>query len=1030
MSTYLLVIVLLHFGFAGVFFVLNRERPSRFSKFFAWSWTIEAVRAAILLPEVHDLGARPGEWYCLADILCFFANWCLFAGCADLAEVRLPAWLAPVYFGTGVPLVALGRYVVPFLLQATLGLSWQQGRFLGVLANLVIMFLPVAAARLAILVWLFQIWVRSRLTGAGLAALFCVPYAVIAVAVPFQFYYSYNPEWVAFLWALRVLGFSIGLVLLVLSQQQAELQHSEAGLAAAQAIAKLGSWEWDLSRRTVRWSAEMYRLLGRDPSLGPMTAAEFHQTVHPRDRQELDRLDARLRAEKRAIHTEFRMVRPDGQVCWLAVNGYPVCDASGSVVRLAGTIQEITESKQNEIRIHHLNRVLSVLSDINQTIVRVANLQAVLVAACRVAVEKGGFRMAWVGLVSSQTGRIEAVAQFGADEGGLERFALTGAGGDSPRAHAVCNDLEHDPRAAPWRKEALRRGYRACAAFPLTVGGQTCGTFQFYADEPGFFDEEELRLLDELALDISFAMEVQKREAERQRAEEELRWRTAFFEAQVESAVEGILVADSQGRKILHNRQLLEMFRVPPLIADAPDSANQLQFIQGRIKAPLPFFEMVEHLAARPGEVGELELELIDGAIVDLHSAPVRGSDGRHYGRVWAFRDISRSRKLEERLRQSQRMEAVGQLAGGLAHDFNNILAAILMQSEMLMGEGSLSPGQLDWAHEIGRAAQRGADLTRQLLLFSRHQVPRATDLDLNEVVHNITKMLRRLIGEDIHLQLKCEPRPLLIRADGGMLDQVLTNLVVNARDAMPRGGGLVIETAAVELDELAASQCPQARAGSFACLSVSDSGSGIPPEVLPRIFEPFFTTKDVGRGTGLGLATVFGIVQQHRGWINVYSQLHHGTTFRVYLPRLPSGAPGQAPAPLPSATQRGGTETILLVEDDTALRALVRANLTRLGYRVLEAPTGASALDVWKQHRHDIRLLFTDLLMPDGLNGKELAQRLLEDNPKLGVIYTSGYTADIADKDHPLQEGVNFLAKPFPAHRLAQALRDCLDRT
>jgi signal transduction histidine kinase/ActR/RegA family two-component response regulator len=1028
MRTYLPVIILLHFGFAGVFFFLNRASPSRFSKLFAWSWAIEAVRAAILLPEVHRLGGRAGEWFCLADILCFFANWCLFAGCADLAEARLPAWLRLGYFWSGIPLVVFGRYGLPLLLQAGLGWSWQQGRFYGVLANLVLMFLPVAVARLAILVWLVQIWNKTRLAGAGLAALFCVPYAIIALAVPVQFYYSYNPEWVDFVWTVRVFGFSIGLVLLVLSQQQLGLQQSEAGLAAAQALVKLGSWERDLSSPTATWSAEMYRLYGRDPSLGPMTAAESQAAVHLADREEFARQEAQLLAEKRPIHTEFRIVRPDGRVRWVAGNSYPVCDASGTVVRLAGTIQDITERKQDELRIRHLNRVLAVLSDLNQTIVRVSDLQGVFAAACRIAVEKGGFCMAWVGLVNSQTGQIEVAAQAGADPGGWEQLGLEGAGCGLQRAHAVCNDIEHDPRAAPWREQAKRLGYRACAAFPLTVGGLTRGTFQLYAGEPGWFDDEELRLLDELALDISFAMEIQQREAQRQRAEEELRWRTAFFEAQVESAVEGILVADSQGKTILQNRQLIEMLRIPPVVADAPHCADLLRFIQGRVKAPRPFVEMGAHLAACPGEVGELEVELLDGTIVELHSAPVNGSDGRHYGRVWTFRDVSKSRKLEEQVRQSQKMEAIGQLAGGVAHDFNNILGVILMQSEMLKGEAGVSLGQLGWANDIGRAAQRGADLTRQLLLFSRRQVPQERDLDLNEVVSNLTRMLGRIIGEDIHLQLKYEPRPLLIRADAGMVDQVLTNLVINSRDAMPKGGSLVIETASVELDELAVSQCPQARAGTFACLSVSDTGSGIPPEILPRIFEPFFTTKDVGRGTGLGLATVFGIVQQHSGWINVYSQLHHGTTFRVYFPCLARGTVGLTPAP-PPATLRGGTETILLVEDDASLRAVVRAALARLGYHVLEAPTGTSALEVWKQHHHKIRLLLTDLLMPEGLNGKELAQRLLEDNPNLKVLYTSGYTADIAGKEFPLQEGVNFLAKPFAIHRLAQTLRDCLEK-
>jgi len=252
--------------------------------------------------------------------------------------------------------------------------------------------------------------------------------------------------------------------------------------------------------------------------------------------------------------------------------------------------------------------------------------------------------------------------------------------------------------------------------------------------------------------------------------------------------------------------------------------------------------------------------------------------------------------------------------------------------------------------------------------------------------------------------------------------------LTVNARDAMPDGGQLVVETSGVEFDEFAAAQSAQARPGSFVCLSVSDSGCGIPREILPKIFEPFFTTKDVGRGTGLGLATVFGIVQQHQGWINVYSEVGRGTTFRVYLPRLARNAAAAAAAQPALSPKPGGRETILLVEDDPALRLAVRDSLARLGYRILEAPTGVKALEVWNQNRGEIRLLLTDLVMPDGMTGKNLAQRLLQENPALKVIYMSGYSAEVVGKDFPLQEGYNFLTKPFQSHKLAITIRDRLD--
>ncbi len=390
--------------------------------------------------------------------------------------------------------------------------------------------------------------------------------------------------------------------------------------------------------------------------------------------------------------------------------------------------------------------------------------------------------------------------------------------------------------------------------------------------------------------------------------------------------------------------------------------------------------------------------------------------------------ELTRQHHLEEQLRQAQKMEAIGQLAGGVAHDFNNILAVIQMQAELFKMDAAVSAEQLAGLHEIQAAANRGANLTRQLLLFSRRQRLQPRELDLSDSITAMTKMLRRVLGEDIQIQFKYAPQPLIIHADAGMMDQVLMNLTLNSRDAMPAGGQLVIETAAVEMDELAVLQSPQARPGSFVRLSVSDTGCGIPPEILPRIFEPFFTTKEVGKGTGLGLATVFSIVQQHQGWINVISEPARGTTFDLYLPRLANRAASVAEPAASLAGVKGGSETILLVEDDDALRRSVRRCLSQLGYRLLEAASGAAALEVWPQHRHEIRLLLTDLIMPGGMTGRELGEQLRRENPKLAVIYVSGYSADIFSRDFPTAPGVVFLAKPFPAQTLAQTVRALLD--
>ncbi|HKI69083.1 MAG TPA: ATP-binding protein, partial [Verrucomicrobiae bacterium] len=356
-----------------------------------------------------------------------------------------------------------------------------------------------------------------------------------------------------------------------------------------------------------------------------------------------------------------------------------------------------------------------------------------------------------------------------------------------------------------------------------------------------------------------------------------------------------------------------------------------------------------------------------------------------------------------------------------------NILAVIQLQAGMLKTEQNLSRQQLDFANEIEKASQRAAGLTRQLLLFSRKQTMHQADVNLNDIVTNIAKMLQRVLGEGIEMQFKFASQPLFMQADPGMMEQVLMNLAVNSRDSMPDGGQLFIETSAIEFDEITATQTAQARPGLFACLKVTDTGCGISAENLPRIFDPFFTTKDVGKGTGLGLATVFGIVQQHQGWINVSSEPGQGTTIRIYLPRLPKPLDKKA-AWSSLASVLGGTETILLAEDDSSLRASVQRSLSRLGYSVLEAPTGVAALEIWNQHHDKIQLLLTDSVMPGGVDGKDLAERLQQENPALKVIYASGYSANLIGEDLLLQEGVNFLAKPFEAHKLAETVRKCLD--
>ncbi len=389
--------------------------------------------------------------------------------------------------------------------------------------------------------------------------------------------------------------------------------------------------------------------------------------------------------------------------------------------------------------------------------------------------------------------------------------------------------------------------------------------------------------------------------------------------------------------------------------------------------------------------------------------------------------DISERKRLEDQVRQTQKMDAIGQLSAGVAHDFNNLLQVIKGQLGLLELTGGLPASAGESLEQISTAADRAANLTRQLLLFSRQQFMQPRILDLSDAAVEMAKMLTRMIGEQVTLEVKRAAERLPIHADPGMIDQILLNLVVNGRDAMPRGGRLVIATERCEVDAEAARSNVEARPGVFARVSVSDTGTGIAPEVLPRLFEPFFTTKEVGQGTGLGLATVYGIVQQHRGWIQVTTELGRGSTFHVYLP-LSSDAESPSRVTPASALRASGTETILVVEDEADVRLLIEAVLLQNGYRVRSAETGPHALEVWREHREDVCLMLTDMVMPGGLTGKDLSEKFRREKSTLRVIYMSGYSPELANAGFRLQEGANFLAKPFEVQQLLRAVRSSLD--
>jgi two-component system cell cycle sensor histidine kinase/response regulator CckA len=510
------------------------------------------------------------------------------------------------------------------------------------------------------------------------------------------------------------------------------------------------------------------------------------------------------------------------------------------------------------------------------------------------------------------------------------------------------------------------------------------------------------------------------------RAENRLKQTVSLLQSTIDSIEEGVLVVDLDGRITSFNERFVSLWRIPQGVMATREDGTVMNHVLAQLERPEEFVRKVRELYADPEAASADVLDFRDGRVFERNSRAQR-MDGAPVGRVWSFRDVTDRVGLEAQLRQSQKMEAFGQLAAGIAHDFNNILT-VIQGNASLLGLVELSADEQRAAHsEILVAAERATNLTRQLLTFSRLRRLQTEDLNLNLIVSNMMRMLQRLLGVDIAQETHFAPEGAWVHADLGMMEQVLMNLVVNSRDAMPKGGRLSIQTANTTLDREQARRGSNARPGEFVRLSVSDTGTGISERDLPHIFEPFFTTKDVGKGTGLGLATVYGIVNQHKGWIEVESSPHGGTKFNIFLDRVAGKAASGAKTEVPAKALRG-KETILLVEDEVSVLTLMKSLMERHGYIVRTATSGRRALEVWSEHRDTIDILVTDMVMPEGIGGRELARRLRVGNPTLKVIYCSGYSNEVDGEECPPAGNENFLQKPFQLNALLQMIRGSLD--
>jgi two-component system, cell cycle sensor histidine kinase and response regulator CckA len=511
---------------------------------------------------------------------------------------------------------------------------------------------------------------------------------------------------------------------------------------------------------------------------------------------------------------------------------------------------------------------------------------------------------------------------------------------------------------------------------------------------------------------------------ERKRASEALRLSEASFRSMIENAPYGIYRATAAGQLLRVNPALERM-----LGYDSPGELLKMNLARDLYFEPDEHQRIIELLATRNNfKDVEVEWKRRDGTLTKARCSGLLVKDEGEeeaYFEVFA-EDATEKRLLERQLRVAQKMEAVGRLSGGIAHDFNNLLGVIIGYSQVLKKKlGEANPLR-EHAEEIEKAGQRAASLTRQLLAFSRQQVLAPAVLELNALLTDLGKMLPRLIGEDVELALQLDPRIGRVKADQSQIEQVVMNLVVNARDALPQGGRLVIETANVNLDHAYTLHHPGSRVGPYVMLSVTDNGTGMNVETLAHLFEPFFTTKERGKGTGLGLATVYGVVKQSGGYIWVESELGKGSSFKVYLPQIDEPVSAPAPAALPADSFRG-EETILLVEDADALRKLAHALLEQNGYHVLAAENGEAALQIAEQNHERIHLLLTDVIMP-GMTGRTLADRLIALRARLKVLYMSGYTDSAIADQGVLEPGTYLLHKPFSEETLIQKVREVLD--
>ena len=743
--------------------------------------------------------------------------------------------------------------------------------------------------------------------------------------------------------------------------------------------AGLGVCEWDLKSGTITLSVDISRWVMAEPL--PGDGFDLESLVHPDDHQRLLNIAQNSSRTDPRFEIEFRMFDADGEIRWMMYLGTVEYDTAGSPVRLIGTIQDITKRREIELQSRQFEVNLRALVEASTLFTWQANIHG-----------ESDELFAWLQDLSGRPiASIEEVLEIIHPEDiDAARQAWELSVATRTVFTSVCRFLSRD------------RGYRYLAIRGVQLFDDK-GNFQQWI---GTFN------------DIT----------DRKSAEEALRKNEAQLQLVADSVPVVIAYLDKESRFLFANKACLNWFG----LADKEIVGRHVADIVGRdiYKELLSEIESV----LKGAEVRLERAALIDRTrYVQLTYKPDLDSLGNTLGYFLFIIDLTESRQAEERLRksqeqlrQAQKLESIGRLAGGIAHDFNNMLTAINGYSELALSQLSDGDPLKRNIEEIKKAGERSANLTRQLLAFSRQQLINVSLINLNQAIIDSTVMIQRVIGEDIQIETDLYERLWTLKGDKNLLTQILLNLVVNARDAMPRGGIITISTQNVILDDDSMMLRFGANVGPFVKLSVSDTGIGMDDETKKQIFEPFFTTKETGKGTGLGLSMVYGIVKQLDGYVWVESEPNGGTTFDLYFPRA-EDTDEVTSVEIHNTNPKHGTETVLLVEDEDIVRELSSEVLRSCGYKVIEASSGKEALRSYKEFGEEISLLMTDVVMP-GMNGEELAKQLLSIQPELKILYTSGYIDNPIALSDGLKHGAAFIQKPFTNIELARKIRAILD--